>query len=486
MTAAMRRVLALAAMFALAGSIVVAGPTHRAQAEDYPGQAEIDAAKQAANDLAAGIDDLDSAIASLADARDQATANALSAGEDYVQAKDASDSAQDTLKAANKRADAAEKELAKAREALAGVAQAAYRDGGSMTQLGAVVGAETVDQVITRSEAFDRGSDQADIYVQRVKAAELVASTMRQYADDAATTAQKAADDAQAKYVEARDAQAHAEQAVAVANETRAEAVTRLAAMRGVTVALEEQRQAGLEADRQAAAQAEAERRQREAEAAAQATADPTPTRPQPTATATSTPRPTGTSSPKPSETSTPKPSATATSTPRPTPSKTADPVTTPDPVETPAPVETSTPKPTPTPTTPPVSTSWRSTAAQGRTAAAHSLTLVGREYLLGGSGPKYDCSGVTSESWSSAGLWITRSSRSQYAAVSHVPYSQIREGDLVFYATNPSDPSTIYHVAIYVGNGMVMEAVNYSKPAGVRPLYAWMTSNMMPYIGRP
>ncbi len=470
-TAGFKRVLALAAMFALASVVVVAGPTHRALAEDYPGQAEIDEARKAANDLAAGIDELDNAIVALGEARDKATANALLAGEDYIQAQEASDAAQDTLEAANKRARQAEKELAEARENLASVAQAAYRDSGSMSQIGAVVGADTVDEVIARSEAFARGSDEADMWVQRVKAAELVASTMRSYADDAATEAAEAAAEAQAKYAEAQDAQAHAEEAVAIANETRADAVTRLAELRGVTIALEEERQAGLEAERQAAAQAEAEARQKAAEEAAKAEEE------------ASRPRPTST----PTKTSTPKPSATKTSTPKPTATKTSEPEETktsePEPTTT-----TSSPKPTATSTPKPEQpgTSWNSTAAQGKKAAEYSQTLIGAEYLLGGSGPKYDCSGVTSVSWLEAGQWITRSSRTQYQATTHLSYSQIREGDLVFYATDTSDPSTIYHVAIYIGNGQVMEAVNYSKPAGVRGLYAWMTSNMMPFIGRP
>ncbi|WP_156158979.1 C40 family peptidase [Demequina gelatinilytica] len=478
MTAGVRRALALVTMFAIASAVVVAGPTHRARAEDYPGQAEIDAARAAAEDLASGIDELDNAIAALAAARDEATANALLAGEDYIEAQDAADAAQDTLAAANERAEQAEKELAVARENLAAVAQAAYRDSGSMSQIGAVVGAESVDDVIARTEAFERGSDEADVWVQRVQAAELVASTMREYADDAATEADAAATEARSAYAEAQDAQDHAEQAVAEADATRADAVTRLAELRGVTVALEEERQAGLEAERAAREQAEAEERQRAAEEAAQAeeTARPRPTS---TATSTSTPKPTTTSSPKPTTTSTPKP--TTTSTPKPT--ETSEPEET----QTSEPEETSTPKPTATsePETP--ATAWKSTAAQGVAASNAALGLSGKPYQLGASGPTYfDCSGLTSTAWSSAGHWITRSSRSQYSYTTHLSYSQIRPGDLVFYATNTSDPSTIYHVAMYVGNGMVMEAVNPSKVSGTRGLYAWMASNMMPYIGRP
>jgi cell wall-associated NlpC family hydrolase len=39
------------------------------------------------------------------------------------------------------------------------------------------------------------------------------------------------------------------------------------------------------------------------------------------------------------------------------------------------------------------------------------------------------------------------------------VPLRQLRRGDLLFYATNTSDPSTIYHVAIYIGHAMMVNA---------------------------
>ncbi|WP_156162331.1 NlpC/P60 family protein [Demequina iriomotensis] len=469
MTAGLKRVLALAAMFAIASAVVVAAP-HRARADEYPGQAEIDAARAAANDVASGIDELDGAIAQLAAARDEAETNALVAGADYMDAQEASDAADDTLVAAEARAEQAEKDLAEARANLASVAQAAYRDAGSMSQIGAVVGAETVDDVIARSEAFTRGSDEADMWVQRVKAAELVASTMHEYADEAATEAQAAATEAKSAYAEAQDAQAYAERAVEQANATRADAVVRLAELRGVTVQLEEERQAGLEAARAAQAQAEAQERLEAAEQEEQEQS-----RPRPTATRTSEPEPdsTKTSTPKPTKTS--EPDSTKTSEPEET--KTSEP----------EPTKTSTPKPTSTPEPEKPATTWRSTAAQGVAAANAAIALSGKPYLLGGAGPTYyDCSGLTSTAWSSAGIYITRTSRSQYAATSHLAYSQLRPGDLVFWATNTSDPSTIYHVAMYVGGGMVMEASNPSRLSGTRGLYAWGSANLMPYIGRP
>ena len=34
-----------------------------------------------------------------------------------------------------------------------------------------------------------------------------------------------------------------------------------------------------------------------------------------------------------------------------------------------------------------------------------------------------------------------------------------LQPGDLVFWATTPSNPSTIHHVAIYLGGGKMVEA---------------------------
>ncbi|MFZ5870455.1 MAG: NlpC/P60 family protein [Actinomycetota bacterium] len=66
---------------------------------------------------------------------------------------------------------------------------------------------------------------------------------------------------------------------------------------------------------------------------------------------------------------------------------------------------------------------------------------------------------------------------------MSKVPYSQLRPGDLIFYATDTSDPSTIWHVAIYAGDGMMIEAARAGVPVRKAPV-RW--SNAMPSAGRP
>jgi cell wall-associated NlpC family hydrolase len=39
------------------------------------------------------------------------------------------------------------------------------------------------------------------------------------------------------------------------------------------------------------------------------------------------------------------------------------------------------------------------------------------------------------------------------------VPASQLQPGDLLFYHTDPTDPGYISHVAIYLGNGWMIQA---------------------------
>lgn len=92
--------------------------------------------------------------------------------------------------------------------------------------------------------------------------------------------------------------------------------------------------------------------------------------------------------------------------------------------------------------------------------AIAFARSKLGTPYLWGATGPsRFDCSGLTMWSYAQAGLSIPRTSRAQYAGLTHVPVSDLQPGDLVFYATNTSDPNTIHHVAMYLGDGVVIHA---------------------------
>jgi cell wall-associated NlpC family hydrolase len=107
---------------------------------------------------------------------------------------------------------------------------------------------------------------------------------------------------------------------------------------------------------------------------------------------------------------------------------------------------------------------SWSDNAGasstQGDIAANWALSQLGKPYLWGGAGPdSYDCSGLTMMAWAHAGVQLLHYTGYQWEEGPHVPLNELQRGDLLFYATNTSDPSTIHHVAIYIGNGMMVNA---------------------------
>jgi peptidoglycan DL-endopeptidase CwlO len=92
-------------------------------------------------------------------------------------------------------------------------------------------------------------------------------------------------------------------------------------------------------------------------------------------------------------------------------------------------------------------------------TAVDTALAQVGKPYQWGGSGPdSYDCSGLTSYAWRSAGVEITRTSRSQWDYTKRISRGELQPGDLVFYSRDGTRDG-IGHVAMYIGGGDVVEA---------------------------
>ncbi len=83
---------------------------------------------------------------------------------------------------------------------------------------------------------------------------------------------------------------------------------------------------------------------------------------------------------------------------------------------------------------------------------------LLGIPYVYGGSTPSgFDCSGLTSYVYRKAGISIPRTASAQQRAATSV--SNPKPGDLVFFG------SPAYHVGIYTGPGMMIDA---AKPGTV------------------
>jgi cell wall-associated NlpC family hydrolase len=101
------------------------------------------------------------------------------------------------------------------------------------------------------------------------------------------------------------------------------------------------------------------------------------------------------------------------------------------------------------------------------------ALGQLGKAYRWGASGPDaFDCSGLTSWAYARAGVALPRTSRAQWSAGRHVAVAALRPGDLVFWARDPSDPGTIHHVGLYLGQGLMVDAPHTGAEVRVEPLH--------------
>jgi cell wall-associated NlpC family hydrolase len=83
----------------------------------------------------------------------------------------------------------------------------------------------------------------------------------------------------------------------------------------------------------------------------------------------------------------------------------------------------------------------------------AFAFAQIGKPYVWGATGPDaYDCSGLVQAAWAAAGVAIPRDTYGQWAALPHIPLTDIQPGDLLLYNGEG-------HVAIYVGNGEIIDA---------------------------
>jgi cell wall-associated NlpC family hydrolase len=111
------------------------------------------------------------------------------------------------------------------------------------------------------------------------------------------------------------------------------------------------------------------------------------------------------------------------------------------------------------------------STAAQ--TALSFALDQLGKPYVWGAEGPdSYDCSGLTMRAYESAGYQLPRTAAEQSMVGTPVDVADLLPGDLLFYATDPSDLATVHHVVMYAGAGLVVHAPHSGDVVRLGPMW--------------
>ncbi len=103
-----------------------------------------------------------------------------------------------------------------------------------------------------------------------------------------------------------------------------------------------------------------------------------------------------------------------------------------------------------------------------GARAVALAMRELGTPYVWGGESPSgFDCSGLVQWVYARLGVHLPRVAADQYRSGRHVPRSQLRPGDLVFF-------DGLGHVGIYAGGGRFVHSPHTGETVRVSTLSGW------------
>ena len=408
-------------------------------AQAAPSEEEIAAAQAAEEAAKMSVAQIEVKLAEVNASAATAMQNAQIAGEDLNEANIALNEATATANQASADADAAEAAFQEGKQQIASVAQAAYRNGGgTLDALAPYLDSDGLRSVETKQAGISSFSSSAEAKMQNVAALEQVAKVTRDAANTALANQKAATDEVQKRTDAANQAATAAQNESARVAAQRGAYVQELATKQNTTVELINEREAALEAERQEAARIAAEQAAAAAEAQRQADAAAAAERAA-AANASSSYNDDGDddySYSAPSY-SYEEPSYSAPS----------------------------------------------YSGGGADTAIATAKSYLGVPYVWGGeSYGGVDCSGLTMLAWESVGVDLPHLSRAQYSYGTHVPIGSMEAGDLIFWSSNGTQ-SGIYHVAIYLGGGQMIEAPTFGVPVRITGVYSW--GSIMPYAVR-
>jgi cell wall-associated NlpC family hydrolase len=406
----------------------------------YPSKQQVhDARHRAAN----AADDVDAIKAQLVQADLDAQAAAVTAeqaAERYNGARWELAQARRDARVADRHARIASHDALDQRHAYAATVVTSYELGPSLSPISALQGADGLAGVVSTMSTLQNAQAAMDHTFDSYTASSTLAGVASDQADAARAKAADLAAKAKAARDEAASAAAAADQASRDIAARKTQLIHRLAKLQNISVSLAERRQAGIERAAREAAQRAAEKKARE-EAAQQA-------RERAREQAHQNQNQNQTSDPSPSPTSDPTPGQSG-------------------PANPPAPPSHDPPAP----------------ASGVARAIAFARQQIGDPYVWGAAGPNaWDCSGLTMGAWRAGGISLPHYSVAQYSQSTPISRSSLRPGDLVFWGSS-SSPSSIYHVALYVGNGMIIQAPRTGRDVEEVSMYYWIAPN---FFARP
>jgi cell wall-associated NlpC family hydrolase len=403
--------------------------TSAAADPSYPSAKQVEQAKGAVSGASRSVAAVEAQLAVASARLEQLQTQVQVAAEAYDVARIELATRTKAAQAARQQADLAAQQAQLAARQVGRLAVDTYINGPGYGGLEVFVSDAGPGELLSRAAGVRYAADIAHTTLERADAARVVAALMRRQADLALAQQQAAA-----QRLEQAKAGAEAKAQAAEAERARIESdrtamIAQLASLKKTSVRLETQRQHGLEEaarrraeERRRAAAEAAARRERERRAAAEQARANRPDRSEQNGNGSSSGSDVGGSS--------------------------------------------------------------RGSSSAGAAAVAWAKTQLGKDYQWGADGPStYDCSGLTLQAWGRQGVSLPHSSTMQYAITEHVDLGSLRPGDLLFYATDTSDPSTIHHVAIYAGGGQMVEAPYTGAQVRISSIYR---SGMMPFAGRP
>ncbi|HEY3528678.1 MAG TPA: C40 family peptidase [Nocardioides sp.] len=413
----------------------------------YPSKHQV---RDARHRVAQAADDVAGIKAQLVQADLDAQAAAITAeqaAERYNGARWALQQARRDSRVADRHARIAAADVRRQRDAYAATVVTSYEMGPSLSPVAALQGSDGMSSMITTMSTLQNAQSAMDHTFDSYTASSTLAGVASDQADAARAKAATLAAQAKTARDQAASAAAAADRASREIAARKSQLIHRLAKLQHISVSLAEQRQAGIEEAAREAAQRAAEKKAREEAAAARAAKERQQR--EEAAQQAAAQQQAQSSSP----TSPPSP----TSDPTPEPSGPADPPTPSD--DPPAP-------------------------ASGATRAiAFARSQIGDPYVWGAAGPNaWDCSGLTMGAWRAGGISLPHYSVAQYTESTPISRDSLRPGDLVFWGSS-SSPSSIYHVALYVGNGMIIQAPRTGRDVEEVSMYYWISPN---FFARP